>query len=72
MVKQNKMICLDEELIVKIRETHINASDLINKLLLDHFRMRELTKDPVAIERRIKELELKEKYEKELKSLHGN
>ena len=69
MTKQMKMIMLDKELIDQLKG--INASGLINSLLVKHFDIKQLSQNPELIKRRIRELELKAEYETKLKELQN-
>ena len=67
MPKQNKMVCLDEDVVNNLKGK--NASQLINDLLKKHFNLEEMKDKPELIMRRIKELELEAEYKAKLKEL---
>ena len=39
-MKKNKTICLEDDVIIKLKENGINSSELINSLLQDYFLMK--------------------------------
>jgi len=67
MVKQNKIFCIDED-IVGLLKKEDNASALVNKILRHYYDEKEFNNlSPQELERQLKRLDILEKHMKELK-----
>jgi len=67
MVKQNKIFCIDEEIVDRLKK-ETNASGLVNRLLKQYYEEKEfdnLTAE--QLEQKIRIAEFKEKAEQQLK-----
>jgi len=71
MVKVNKIICLDAELIGKLKGH--NASALINELLYNYFNNKDIKNmSEDELRKTIEMEEAKEEYQNKIRLINGN
>ena len=70
MVKRNKILCLDDDLVEKLKT--INASKLVNDLLRRHYDETDLNQMSAdQIRKELKAIDIREKAEAEVAKLNG-